>query len=155
MPLVPIPLLNDPANMPDAWTPWALLRGFDLAPYSKEWGCYAFAIKTAVPPVHVAADPLDPDIVDIGETKGKSTSIKRRVGDFRAIVLDGLTRSHAAGWTFLEKFPNTPAEHVYVSVYTVWDGSPASSKTLTMLLERTFIHNWVVTHGRLPPCNKE
>ena len=152
--LVPVPLLNDQRKMPDAWTPWCLLRDFDLRPYKESWGCYAFALK-ASPPGDAPVDPLDPDIVDIGETKGATTSLQGRVGDFRAVVLEGKRRSHAAAWTYLKEFPNSPPGDLYVALYPVWDGAHPSSKTFTMLLERVFIHNWVVVHGVLPACNKE
>lgn len=153
--MIPIPPVADPERMP-GWSKWFPLK--DLAQVDKKyvdsWSVYAIADKVA-PLGNDSADPLDISIKIIGETKGRSTTLGSRCNAARQ-VLRGRKGSHGPASTLRGQIGIRPdLEGLAVAFYPVWERNNELSQTLTMALERIFIYNYVVRHGKAPDANSE
>ena len=157
MPPISVPRIENAEWMPDAFTAWQHLDSLKPIPHRDDWGIYLIAVKPTAPTAG-AADPLDPDIVLVGAAgfKGRgSSTLRSRVRALRH-VLRGKDASHGPAYSVRQTFKKRSAlANVYVAFYVVWEHDDDRSKALVMLLERIFIYNWIVQHGRRPSCNKE
>lgn len=134
-----------------------------------ETGAYLLARFTGDVPVG-AADPSTPDIFYIGESHGRTSCLRKRLGQFAdSAGFSGPQKNgHYAAWSYPEEFPMdalkaapssgpvTSAQHVYVAVcpYAAQPTWPRDTRgAFPVYAESAAIWAYVLAQGRLPQLN--
>ena len=125
------------------WTLW-LHRG-DIDG-SELPGIYLLARFKCVVPKRV--DPLDAEVVYVGETSGQD--LNARWYQFNRSAFEGKF-GHSGGKSYREKVAKTPTS-LYLAALPVDFGEPLSS-TFIRYIERLVLLEYVCKHGMRPICN--
>lgn len=138
MPQIPVPPFGRPSAQGVHLTPWCLASEMERQAVGRDhFGVYFLADKAAALTAG-NADPLDPDIVYIGKASKGDQYMNRRAYEFRE-------KRRRDGQIAIPR--------LYLAYCPVEEAAELQSHTVTMVLERLFIHNWALLYGRLPRFN--
>ena len=131
------------------WFPWDRR---DEIPCVDQRGVYAIAHFTNVP--EGPADPTVAEVAYVGETKGRTSSLKKRLNTFdKAARVGGGKHKHSGGNRYQAYFGGD-LTGVYVALHAP-DGDERMVASQVKLVERQVIRAYDDRWHRLPVCNAE
>ncbi|MFN3653407.1 MAG: RNA polymerase sigma factor [Armatimonadota bacterium] len=129
-----------------AWVPWAERRSI-MTPAP---GIYILARFPGGRRPKGNADPLDPNIVYIGETCDQT--LGERLYQFERSAFQS-KNGHSGGWEYGRLYPENPQE-LWLAVFPVLLAEPYGH-TFIRYTERRLLWEFLLANGGLPPCNRK
>lgn len=133
------------------FTEWYAWDDIKNIPDGDKRGVYIIARFDQKPEGH--ADPLDENILYIGETHGKSQSIYKRLNTFfKAAHVGDMIHKHSGGNRFNREL-NGDLTNVFVSAFTPNIQDDHYISPFILYAERRTIWQYVLKYGQIPRCN--
>ena len=132
------------------FTAWCPLDARNAFPGLDQSGVYVIAHFDGEPPD--VTDPTCKEVIYIGETTGKTQSLRKRLKQFHNAALSG-TAKHSGGRTYHKKFGDVVSK-TYVAVFAHTNlNSTNLQNALIKYAERKLVWDYASKWGSIPTCN--